>query len=69
MTRVRQDVAASHQGAARDDTLSEIAVRYAGFFAMGCAVVLGETLVRIDEILSRTWSERPAAMHRLRSGS
>jgi hypothetical protein len=68
MTRARQD-AASHQGAPRDDTLPEIAVRYAGFFAMGCAVVLGETLVRMDEFLSRVWSERPLAMRQLWSGS
>ena len=35
------------------DTLREIAVRYVGFAMIGCSIVLGEVLARVDELVSR----------------
>ena len=32
------------------DTLRDIAMRYAGFVMIGCSVVLGEVLARVDEL-------------------
>ena len=34
------------------DTLREIAVRYVGFAMIGCSVVVGEVLARVDELIS-----------------
>ena len=32
------------------DTLREIAVRYVGFAMIGCSIVLGEVLARVDAL-------------------
>ena len=34
------------------DTLREIAVRYVGFAMIGCSIVVGEVLARVDELIS-----------------
>jgi hypothetical protein len=40
MTRIRQD------------TAREIILRYAGFVMIACSVVVGQMLVRLDEVVS-----------------
>ena len=34
------------------ETLREMAVRYVGFAMIGCSVVVGEVLARVDELIS-----------------
>lgn len=63
MTPMRAEItsiAARRRAAARDDTVPETVVRYAGFLTIAGAVVLGEALVRIDELVSRAWAGRSA---------
>jgi hypothetical protein len=62
MMGTRHEVVASRRLVVRDDTARESAVRYAGFLTIAGAIVLGEALARIDELVSRAWTaSSPAA--------
>jgi hypothetical protein len=45
-------VSSRPHAARADDTAQQIAVRYAGFALMACAVIVGEVLVRLDEYVA-----------------
>jgi len=69
MARRRHQRVAGRRVVARDDTVQETLLRYAGFFTIAGAVVLGEALVRIEALVSSVWTVRAPGMRAAGSGS